>query len=229
MEQPEQKEIILEPYLSTINGILDKMTFILFDNSKPYSFDYAFKNRFDTLIGEIKLALEEKENAIISPSITNRLPIFLPLETSRIAFFAYQSKSVRAIDIDELETILTRQAEKRSRANEFPHSDIRKLVSADLATFNDYHTKHLFDTYRRDITTPAVQFNAYDKEDTLLIEKSFVRGGLVFDMDPKEFSQKVTITYPRHRKRRSDQKSDYLPLKLIKIRGFNPPKAAHPS
>jgi len=221
MTQPEEKKIILEPYLSMINHTIDKMTFKLFDNHKLYSFDYTLKNEFDTIINDIKHMLKQKENTLISPAITNKLPIFLPTKTSRIAFFSYQSKSVRAIDIDELETLLTKQAKKRARAQEFPYSEINKRISDDLQTFSDYHAEHQFDAYRRDIETSAIQFNAYDKEDTLLIEKSFVRGGLIFDMNPEEFDTKITLSYPRHRKRRSDKKSSYLPLKLIRIRGIN--------
>jgi hypothetical protein len=222
-EGKAEKEVILEPYLSEINEILKTMVFHTFENNKPYSFDYHLKNKFDNITKKIDLALKQNPKAIISPSITNKLPIFLPVQTSRIAFFSYQSKSVRAVNINELETILTKQAEKQYRAGEFPYSEISTHVEKDLKIFDTYHKKHNHDAYRRDISTSTIQFNAYDKDDMLLIEKSFVRGGLIFDMSPKEFDQKITVTYPRHRKQRSDKKNDYLPLKLLKIRGINLP------
>jgi len=219
-EGNSEKEVILEPYLSEINKILKLIVFHTFENNKPYSFDYYLKNKFDEFNKKIDIVLKENPNAIISPSITNKLPIFLPQQTNRIAFFSYQSKSVRAVNIDDLETILTRQAEKQWRANEFPHSEIRKRVNDDLKVFNTYHKNHNFDAYRRDISTSTIQFNAYDKDDTLLIEKSFVKGGLIFNMQEAEFIKKIIVSYPGHRKQRSDKKSDYLPLKLIKIRGI---------
>ena len=216
----ENKEVILEPYLSDINDLHQEMHFQNFDNDKPYSFNYHLKEKFDAINQKIDLELKKKPNAIISPSLNNKLPIFLPSDTSRIAFFSYQSKSVRAVNIDELETILTKQAEKRCRASEFPSSEISKHVEADLKIFEIYHKEHNFEAYRRDISTSTIQFNAYDKDDNLLIEKSFVRGGLIFDMKEEEFLKKVDISYPRYRKQRSDKKSDYLPLKLMKIRGI---------
>ncbi len=217
-----KKEVILEPYLSEIRELRNQMYFYTFENKKPYSFDYHFKEKFTTIQHAIDKKLLENPSASISPSVTNHIPVFLPSKTHRIAFFSYQSKSVRAIDIDKLETILTKQAEKRSRNGEFPNSDIAQLVKKDLKAFNAYHKEHNFEAYRRDISTSTIQFNAYDEDDNLLIEKSFVRGGLVFDLKPEEFQRKITVTYPRHRKQRSDKKNDYLPLKLLKIRGISP-------
>ncbi len=214
-----EQEVILEPYSTQIDNLLKKMTFQYFENDKPYSFDYQYKSDFDEITSELKKELDQKK-LLPSPSISNKLPIFLPAQTSRIAFFSYKSKSVRPINIDELETILTKQAEKRCRSGEFPSSKIDKHVKDDLKTFEAYHKEHNFDAYRRDISTSTIQFNAYNKDDNLLIEKSFVRGGLIFDMKEEEFLKKVDISYPRYRKQRSDKKSDYIPLKLMKIRGI---------
>ena len=216
----KSKEVILEPYLSEINDIRKTMKFLTFENDKPYSFDYYLKEKIDAISKKINLELKQNPNAIISPSLKNKFPIFLPTQTRRISFFSYNSKSVRAVNIDELEAILTRQALKRYRNGEFAYEEIDTLVKDDLATFNAYHKEHNFEAYRRDISTSTIQFNAYDENDKLLVEKSFVRGGLVFDMQPEEFEEKISVSYPRYRKQRSDKKKDYLPLKLIEIRGI---------
>jgi hypothetical protein len=219
-EEKKDKEAILEPYLSQINDIRKTMEFQTFENDKPYSFDYHLKEKFDDIVQKIDLESKKKTGALISPSLTNRLPIFLPPKTNRISFFSYKSKSVRAIDINKLESILARQAHKRCRNGEFSYNEIDARVKEDLALFNTYHKEHNFKDYRTDISTTTIQFNAYDKNDNLLIEKSFVRGGLVFDMQPEEFEEKISVSYPRYRKQRSDKKEDYLPLKLMKIRGI---------
>lgn len=211
-------EVILEYYSTKIDTLRNKMTFQRFENNKYYSFDYHLKSEFDILMEDLNN--EPQQNKLtLSPIISNKVPIFLPKETRRIAFFSYKSKSVREVKIDDIEAILTKQAEKQSRMDDISHHETSKLVQEDLKTFKEYHTTHNFNAYRRDISTSTIQFNAYDKEDNLLIEKSFVRGGLVFDMDPKDFS-KIEISYPRYRKQRSDKKDDYIPLKLIKIRGI---------
>ena len=160
----------------------------------------------------------------MSPTISNKLPVFLPAEVKRIAFFAYQAKSVRAIDPDDLENILTKQAMKLCRHNELQYTEVESLVKTDLQTFKTYHEEHKHTAYRTDVFTSTVQFNAYDKDDNLLIEKSFVKGGLIFDILEKDFSQNITITYPRYRKQRTDKKDDYLPLRIIKIRGLKTKK-----
>ena len=219
-EGKKDKEMILEPYLSEINDILKTMQFQTFENDRPYSFDYHLKEKFDSIIQKIDLESKKKSGITISPSLTNRLPIFLPSTTRRISFFSYKSKSVRPVDINNLEAILTRQANKRCKAGEFSHSEIKKRVKEDLALFDAYHKEYDFQEYRRDISAITIQFNAYDEDDNLLVEKSFVRGGLVFDMRPEEFEEKISVSYPRYRKQRSDKKEDYLPLKLIKIRGI---------
>ncbi len=215
----QEQEVILEPYSTQINELLKKMTFHNFENGKPYSFDYPYKSKFDEITNTLQKDLNQKKLSL-SPTISNKLPIFLPSQTSRIAFFSYKSKSVRPIDTKDLKTILTKQAEKRCRASEFPSSEINKRVDDDLKVFEAYHDEHNFDAYRRDISTSTIQFNAYGKDDNLLIEKSFVRGGLVFDMKKEEFVKKIDVSYPRHRKQRSDKKTEYIPLKLISIRGI---------
>lgn len=219
----QEQEVILESHKTKINDVLKKMTFNYFENGKPYSFDYQFKSEFDKIT--TKLDNELKHHKLpLSPTISNILPIFLPSQTTRISFFAYKSKSVRPIKIYELETILTKQAEKRCRTGEFPYSEINKRVQEDIKIFETYHNEHDFDAYRRDIATSTIQFNAYDKDDNLLIDKSFVRGGLVFDMKEEEFVKKIDASYPRYRKQRSDKKTEYIPLKLISIRGIELPK-----
>ena len=220
----EKQEFVLEPYLATIDAIMRKMEFHLFDNGRPYSFDYHLKDACDTVIKELQSLQKQYDLPGISPKVTNRLPIFLPPQTCRIAFFSYQSKSVRPVRAESLISILYRQAEKRAKEGEFPATEIDRYVNEDLDQFQKYDATHRFDAYRRDIVTRTIQFNAYDQEDTLLIEKSFVRGGLVFDMKPEQFKERIAVTYPRHRKQRSDKKNDYLPLKLIKIRGITLPK-----
>jgi len=219
-EEKKEKEVILEPYLSEIDSLRKLMEFHEFTNSKPYSFDYNLKTNFEAITTNINAALKKNPTALISPSLTNRLPIFLPSDVRRIAFFSYRSKSVRPVDIDELKNILTKQAEKRCRSGKLRSSEISQYVREDLEAFNKYDKEHHFDAYRRDIFTKTIQFNAYDEEDNLLMEKSFVRGGLVFDIKEEEFDKKIDITYPRHRKQRSDKKTEYLPLKLIDIRGM---------
>lgn len=219
----KDQEVILDSYRTKINDILKKMTFQYFENNKTYSFDYLFQSDFDEISSKLRKELEQKELSL-SPTISNKLPIFLPSRTSRIAFFSYKSKSVRPVKIDDLETILTKQSKKRCRASEFPSSEIGKRIEDDLKIFEAYHNEHDFDAYRRDISTSTIQFNAYDKDDNLLIEKSFVRGGLVFDMKEEDFLEKIDISYPRYRKQRSDKKTKYIPLKLINIRGIKLPK-----
>ena len=219
----QEQEVILEPYRTQIDRLLKKITFYYFDNDKPYSFDYQYKSESDAITSKLKKELEQKK-LLPSPSISNKLPIFLPSQTSRIAFFSYKSKSVRPVNIDELEIILTKQAEKRCRSGEFPYAEITKRVQEDLKIFDSYHNEHDFDAYRRDISTSTIQFNAYDKDDNLLIEKSFVRGGLIFNMEEEDFLDKIDISYPRYRKQRSDKKTEYIPLKLMKIRGIELPK-----
>ena len=216
------EEVILDVYRTRVDDLRTKMHFYSFENDRPYSFDYHLKPEFDMIIADLNKVLKEKKLSL-SPFISNHIPIFLPIETKRIAFFSYKSKSVREVNIDELETLLTKQAQKRSRSGEFSNNEIQKRVAEDLNTFKTYSTKNDFDGYRRDILTNTVQFNAYDEKDNLLIEKSFIRGGLVFDLKPKDFST-IEITYPRRRKQRSDKKEDFLPLKLVQIRGIHFPK-----
>ncbi len=218
----KKEEVILEEYRTRVDDLRAKMHFDFFENDRPYSFDYHLKSQFDQLVADLNTVIKEKK---ISPSpyITNHIPIFLSSETKRIAFFSYQSKSVREVNIDELETLLIKQAQKRSRSGEFPFDEIQKKVEVDLKTFKAYDSSHDFDGYRRDILTNAVQFNTYDGNDKLLIEKSFVRGGLVFDLKSEDFST-IEVTYPRRRKQRSDKKEDFLPLKIVQIRGIHFPK-----
>jgi hypothetical protein len=210
---------VLEEYRKRIDDLRNQMHFFYFENERPYSFDYHFKPEFDQIVTDLNKVLEENKLPQ-SPYITNHIPIFLPSETKRIAFFSYRSKSVREVDIDKLETLLIKQAQKRSKSGEFPHKEIKQRVKDDLEAFKTFDKMNDYDGYRRDIYTNTVQFNAYDKDDKLLIEKSFVRGGLVFDLDPKDFSS-IEITYPRRRKQRSDKKEDFLPLQLIQIRGIH--------
>jgi len=212
------EEVILEEYRTRVDDLRAKMHFYFFENDKPYSFDYHLKPEFNQLLTDLNSDFKEKKLSP-SPYITNHIPIFLPSETKRIAFFSYRSKSVREVNTAELGTLLTKQAQKRSRSGEFPFAEIQKRVEEDLKIFKNYDTSHNFDGYRRDILTNTIQFNAYDKEDNLLIEKSFVRGGLIFDLKQEDFST-IEITYPRRRKQRSDKKEDFLPLKLIQMRGI---------
>lgn len=218
-EKNTKQEVILETYKSKIDALLVKMTFHNFENDKKYSFDYGLKFEFNTLIEELENKLQEAKLPM-SPTISNKLPIFLPSEVKRIAFFSYLAKSVRAIDPDNLEEILNKQAMKLCRQNKLQYADVENLVKADLKTFKEYQKKHNFKSYRTDVFALTIPFNAYDKDDNLIIEKSFVKGGLVFDMLEKDFSQNITITYPRHRKQRTDKKDDYLPLQIMKIRGL---------
>jgi len=210
---------ILEEYRKRIDDLRNQMHFSYFENERPYSFDYHFKPKFDQIVTDLNKVLEENK-LLQSPFITNHIPIFLPSETKRIAFFSYKSKSVREVNISELKTLLTKQAQKRCRNGEFTNNEIKKRVEEDLNAFKTYNTTHNFDGYRRDILSKTVQFNAYDKNDTLLMEKKFVRGGLVFNLKPEDFTS-IEITYPQRRKQRSDKKNDFLPLKLIQIRGIH--------
>ena len=214
----KKEEVILEEYRTRVDDLRAKMHFDFFENDRPYSFDYHLKPQFDQLWTDFNTVLKKKKLSP-SPYITNHIPIFLTSETKRIAFFSYQSKSVREVNIDELESLLIKQAQKRARSGEFHSDEIQKRVSGDLKAFKEYDAAHDVDGYRRDILTNAVQFNSYDKNDNLLIEKSFVRGGLVFDLNPKDFST-IEVTYPRRRKQRSDKKDDFLPLQLVQIRGI---------
>ena len=220
----KNKEAILEPYLEQINALLEQMAFHYFENDKKYSFDYHLKSKFDEVISNVQDELQQSKLPM-SPTFSNKLPIFLPKETSRIAFFSYQAKSVRAIDPENLVSILTKQAIKRSKVGEFPYAEVENLVHSDLQAFKEYHNEHNFSEYRIDVFTSTVQFNAYDKQDNLLIEKSFVKGGLVFDMIMEDFTHKVTISYPRYRKQRTDKKDNYLPLRIMKIRGLKTSKS----
>lgn len=224
-EVKKKQEVILETYKAKVDNLLEKMTFHYFENDKQYSFDYQFKAEFDEVINQLKDELQ-RNKLPMSPTISNKLPVFLPPEVARIAFFAYQAKSVRAIDPDDLENILKKQAMKLCRQNELQYSEVESLVKADLQAFKTYHEEHNYTAYRRDVFTSTVQFNAYDKEDNLLIEKSFVKGGLIFDMPEKDFSQNITVTYPRYRKQRTDKKDDYLPLRIMKIRGLKTKKVS---
>lgn len=191
MEELEKQvpEVILESYNGDIDKVLKKMTFHYFENKKPYSFDYWLKSDFDKIIDKLEKILEKKK-LTLSPRLSNKLPVFLPSKTKRIAFFSYDSKSVRKINTDEFETILRKQAEKRYRNGRILYEDISKYIQEDLTLFNEYHKKHNFYAYRRDISVSTIQFNAYDENDNLLVEKSFVKGGLVFDMDLNKFSEK---------------------------------------
>ena len=220
----KEEASILEVYRKRIDNLRNKMHFYYFENGRPYSFDYHYKPQFDQIVTDLNKVLEEKKLPQ-SPFITNHVPVFLPPETKRIAFFTYPSKSVREVEIDKLETLLTKQAQKRSRSGEFPYEEIEKRVKDDLEAFKIYDKLNDYDGYRRDILTNTVQFNAYDADDNLLIEKSFIRGGLIFNLKSEDFSS-IEITYPRRRKQRSDKKEDFLPLKLIQIRGIHLPKDA---
>jgi hypothetical protein len=197
--------------LAQVTALRDKMHFITFENGKPYSFDYMYKESFE---------LFEKMTNKLSVSAKNIIPIFLPNTTKRIAFFSYESKSVRVVDITNLEAMLKRQAKKKYKRGDITKEEAYTFVKKDIDTFNNFKKQHKLTEYRQDIQTKTIQFNAYDKNDKILIEKSFSKGGLVFDMKEEEFAEKVIVSYSRHRKRRSDRKNDYLPLQLLKIRGL---------
>ncbi|MCI0501815.1 MAG: hypothetical protein L0Y61_08765, partial [Epsilonproteobacteria bacterium] len=107
MQKTEKKvsENFLHNYITKINSILNQMSFDTFENHKPYSFDYHLKSEFDKLLEELKKELVPK-NLTLSPMISNKIPIFLPKKTKRIAFFEYESKSVREVKTEDLEAIL---------------------------------------------------------------------------------------------------------------------------
>jgi len=201
--------------LSQIAALKSEMTFHRFANGKSYSFDYGMEASF--------LRLSENGRKKLPRSASNALPVFLPRTTRRISFSHSVAKSVRKLHPSKIEKILTARAEKICRHSDSGEVDcetVMKKVGSDLVLFNEYHSTHPDVEYRIDIATPAITFRAYDENDLLLIENSFVKGGLVFDLSPEQF-QNVEITYPRHRKKRSDTKTDYLPLELVKIRPFN--------
>jgi hypothetical protein len=214
----QKNNIIIEPYMSEITALRDQMTFYRFQNNKPYSFDYNFKLDFEKIKRSIDRQLAENENQKISQAVLNRIPVFLPIQTKRLTFFSYAAKSVRSVQIEELEKLLWQQVSKKYPYETF--SEQQRRVDEDLKTFRRYHARYNFDEYRRDIFSTAVQFNAYDEKDNLLLKKAAVRGGLVFGVSYDVLNEIISVTYPRHRKQRSDKKTDYLPLKLIKIRGL---------
>lgn len=226
MSVSKNEEIILNTYRERLDEIRFKMHFdsfenkrnFTFKNKRNYSFDYHLKSEFDQFVAEYKKVCDE-EKIPLSPHITNYIPIFLPSETRRIAFFTYQSKSVRIVDIDNLETVLEKQARKLSKYGTLSFDKIQEKVNADLKAFKEYDSRHDFDGYRQDVISHTIQFNAYDKDDNILIEKSYVRGGLVFDLKVEDFPS-IEITYPQRRKQRSDKKVDYLSLQLLQIRGI---------
>ncbi len=216
MTPEEEKRIITERFGGEIDVWLERMTFSLFANGRRYSFDHHLRTVFEGLRQELEAACRAADIPV-SPALTNKIPVFLPPDTRRIAFFSYRSKSVRAVDPERLETLLRQQAKKKKLSPD----EAEVLVRKDLAAFDEYRKQYDFDAWRMDVETTAVQFNAYDGDDNLLIEKGFVRGGLVFALPPDRFEKDITVTYPRHRKQRSDKKNDYLPLELIKIRGIH--------
>lgn len=226
MSASKNEEIILNTYRERLDKIRSKMHFYSFENKRNftfknkrnYAFDYHLKSEFDQLIAEYKKVCDE-EKIPLSPHITNFIPIFLPPETKRIAFFTYRSKSVRIVDIDNLETLLEKQARKHSKYGAPSFDTMQEKVDTDLKAFKNYDSLHDFDGYRQDVISHTIQFNAYDQSDNILIEKSYVRGGLIFDLDSKDISS-IEISYPQRRKQRSDKKEDYLPLKLLQIRGI---------
>ena len=218
-ETTNNDNLLLEPYLSKVDALRSDMLFRAFKNDKPYSFDYRYKEDFQNIQEEIKVMLEKQPSLQLSPSVKNMIPIFLPTDVARIAFFAHRAKSVRIFNTDTMKDTLWKQARKQYRRGEIKKEEILSIVDIDLKVFKTFDSTHDFKSYRFDSYTNTVQFNAYDKDDNVLIEKSYVLGGLVFDMKEKDFEEKIVITYPRHRKQRSDKKDNYLPLKLIKIRG----------
>ncbi len=209
--------------------LIRDMQFYAFENGKRYSLDYGYKKAFEDLVKEATDALAEDELPL-SPILTNHLPIFLPKEVTRIAFFAYHSKSVRSIDPAQLPDMLERSANKLIRNGELEPQKKRHAIAKDIKTFSHYQSIHPAHHYKKDIFTRTIQFNAYDINDILLVEKGFVRGGLVFDLqNPEAFQETVEITYPRRRKQRSDKIETYLPLKLLQIRALvpSPKQPAH--
>jgi len=221
LEETKEQEVILKPYIDEVDKLVEKMVFYHFKNKKPYSFDYHFKKDFALINAKISKEQEQKPNSIISPSLKNKFPVFLPSQTVRISFFEYESKSVRKVDIKNLKNTLFKQAQNYCKKHSLPYEEIKQLVKDDLEAIEVYDRKHNVNEYRRDIFSSTIQFNAYDKDDNLLLEKAFIKGGLVFDMTQDEFLNKVLISYPNYRKQRSDKKDNYLPLKLINIRVFS--------
>jgi len=221
VDEKEEKEIILKQYINKVDKLIEKMVFYHFKNKKLYSFDYHFKKDFDLIKTEILKEQEEKPNAIISPSLKNKFPVFLPSQTVRISFFEYKSKSVRKVDIKNLKNTLFKQAQNYCKKHRLSYEKIEQLVKDDLEVIKEYDRKHNVNEYRRDIIGSTIQFNAYDRDDNLLLEKAFIKGGLVFDMSQNEFLKNVLISYPNYRKQRSDKKDKYLKLKLINIRAFD--------
>jgi len=204
-----------------IGALLSQMQFSYFTNGKKYSFDYQYKEVFEIIDKELKQLLDEEEK--IPRSITSSMPIFLPKETARIAFFESQAKSVKAIDAISIIQALESKALTYQPKEDDPRT-IEEILEKDLKTFNDYNKEYTFDEYYIDTFSTSVRFNAYDSNDKMLIEKSYVLGGLVFDIDEKDFLDKIIISYPNHRKQRSDKKNDYLKLTLLSIR---PIKSMH--
>ena len=221
-DSTNNRNLLTKLYLNKINTLRQQMVFRTFKNNKPYSFDYVYKADFQTIEEEIKATLSEKPSLKLSPLVKNLIPIFLPSNVSRIAFFEYTAKSVRVFNTDTIENSLRRQAHKQYRRGEIKKEEIEPLIKKELLTFytlDEENKKRGEISYRHDLYTQTIQFNAYDKEDCILIEKSHIRGGLVFDMKIEEFN-KIIITHPQHRKKRADKKDNYLPLTLLKIRAF---------
>jgi len=55
--EKQRKEVILEPYLTQIMNLHNKIHFHLFENKKPYSFDYNLKSQFDLIVKKFGFSL----------------------------------------------------------------------------------------------------------------------------------------------------------------------------
>ncbi|MFA5501860.1 MAG: hypothetical protein WC253_04395 [Sulfurovaceae bacterium] len=210
-----KKDKTFKEAANKIGALLSQMQFSYFTNGKKYSFDYQYKEVFEIIDKELKQLLDEEEK--IPRSITSSMPIFLPKETARIAFFESQAKSVKAIDAISIIQALENKAFDYQPKEDDPRT-IEEILANDLKTFNDYNKKYTANEYYIDTFSTSVRFNAYDSDDKMLIEKSYVLGGLVFDIDEKDFSDKIVISFPQYRKKRSDKKNDYLGLTLLSVR-----------
>jgi len=150
-------------------------------------------------------------------TIRKYLPIFLPNEIKRIAFFQSTSKSVRRVPSNNIEKALRRNSHNYN-IEKNDNRNINTILQEDINTFNMHLKDYDNDEYFIDTFSTAIRFNAYDKDDNIIVEKSYVKGGLVFDIREEEFEDTILITYPQYRKKRKDIKNDYLNLSLLKIR-----------
>ena len=83
----KKQEILIEPYLSMINKLRKEISFSFFENTKPYSFDYHLKNKFQSIEKKIKAIQEANPNTILSPSVKKSYSNFSSFCASTYFFF----------------------------------------------------------------------------------------------------------------------------------------------